>query len=59
MPPLRKAVRSGKRGLRVGITATTMAKEVADLFFYENLGLAVSALPQGLGNRQKTFIWTV
>ena len=24
-------------GLRVGITATTMAKEVADLFFYENL----------------------
>ena len=24
-------------GLRVGITATTMAKEVADLFFYEDL----------------------
>ena len=26
-----------QRGLRVGITATTMAKEVVDLFFYEDL----------------------
>ena len=26
-----------QRGLRVGITATTMAEEVVDLFFYEDL----------------------
>ena len=29
------------------------------VFFCENLGLAVSALPQKLRNPQKTLIWTV
>ena len=37
MPLLSDGCAERQGGLRVGITATTMAKEVADLFFYENL----------------------